>query len=88
MVYTGSGEEMSSQDKIVYQLKQEIASLENTVMLLKSENEQLRSQSLPIKKEEGILNYVHAIMHLLSLIVHFHSSQDRAQRRSCHDDQS
>ena len=58
MVCTGSGEEMTSQDEIVYQLKQEIASLKNNVMLLKSENEQLMSPSLPIKREEGILSYV------------------------------
>ena len=49
---------MSSQDKIVYQLKQEISSLEKNVMLLKSENERLRSQSLPLKREESMSNYV------------------------------
>ena len=57
VVCTGSGEEMSLQDKIVYQLKQENASLRGNVELLKSENEQLRIQSLPVKKE-GISNYV------------------------------
>ena len=54
MMYTGSGGEMSSQDEIIYQLKQENALLRGDVELLKSENEQLRSQSLPIWREEGI----------------------------------
>ena len=48
---------MSSQDEIIYHLKQENASLINNVMLLKPENIQLRSQSLPIKREESISNY-------------------------------
>ena len=45
---------MSSQDKIVYQLKQEYASLRGDVELLISENEHLRSQSSPINREEGM----------------------------------
>ena len=54
LLCTGIGEEMSVHDEIIYQLKQENASLRGEVKLLKSENEQLRTQSLPIKREEGI----------------------------------
>ena len=43
-LHTGSGEKMSPQDEVIYQLKQKVEEL-------RSENEKLRHENLMIKKE-------------------------------------
>ena len=67
---------MSSQDKIIYQLKQENASLRGNVELLTSENEHLRSQSSPIKREEGMHLLSATLKILRSLHVHVYTRDD------------
>ena len=70
---------MSVQDEIIYQLKQENASLRGEVKLLKSENEQLRTQSLPIKREEGIYKHEFCYQWLYSLS-YFQSRQSSKKK--------
>ena len=56
---TGGGDvddQLHSRDEYIFQLKQEIATLSETIQDLRAENEELRSQpSLALIKEEGVV---------------------------------